>query len=167
MRSVRLSALLALLLPLSCKDLGTEPPLSLFQDDIREAVFRFQFLHNDSGQQQSATAYYLAVFDSVNDQWTSLCHDPSNTFMSRFVGQSPPVKKLSQCTYGTLGVIDRETGQSGLIFRLGAIWQTGPTEVVIEGGYFEGGLSASGNRYWVQRIDGQWIVVKYGMMWIS
>ena len=56
-------------------------------DDIREAVFRYQFEHNASGQQQSAHDYYLAIGDQDAD--------PSDEFMKRFAHHKPPVHKAS------------------------------------------------------------------------
>ena len=41
------------------------------------------------------------------------------------------------------------------------------TEVEVAGGYYEGGLSASGNVYRLKRVDGGWKVIEDGMEWIS
>lgn len=53
--------------------------------DICEAVFRYQFEHNASGAQQKAKAYFLKIHNK----------DPSDEFLARFKGHTPPVKKGS------------------------------------------------------------------------
>ena len=57
------------------------------QNEIREAVFRYQFEHNASGQQQTAKVYFLSF---GKDQ------EPSDEFIARFKDHKPPVKKRSQ-----------------------------------------------------------------------
>ena len=70
------------------------------KDNIREAVFRYQFEHNASGQQQNAKVYFLSLDKGA---------DPNKAFMLRFRDHNPPVKKRSQAT-GKFEVIDKETG---------------------------------------------------------
>jgi hypothetical protein len=127
------------------------------EDNIREAVFRYQFEHNASGQQQNAKVYYLSL---VKDS------DPKDEFMLRFKGHKPPVKKRSQAT-GQFEVIDKETGERGLIFRATTIEQLDEDKVIVDGGYYEAGLSSSGNTYTVERKDHKWVVTKDQMRWIS
>src|SRR5689334_13010252 len=83
------------------------------EDDIREAVFRYLFEHNASGQQKKAGVYCLSLGEDA---------DPSDEFMRRFAGHKPPVRKLSQCTVGPYhGVIDKRTQKVGLKFRVSNI----------------------------------------------
>jgi len=91
------------------------------EDDIREAVFRFQFDHNASGLQQNAKVYFLSL--GKGDK------DPSDEFMERFRGQKPPVKKVSQGTVSVTGVKDKETREQGLIFRVTSIKWISHTEI--------------------------------------
>ena len=44
---------------------------------------------------------------------------------------------------------------------------TDKDHATVNGGYFEAGLSASGNVYTVERLKGVWTVVKDEMTWIS
>src|SRR5262245_56617521 len=115
------------------------------EDEIREAVFRYEFEHNVSAQQQSARVYRLSLGDR---------RDPADTFIARFEDHLPPVKKVSQ-------------GKGGLIFTAGSIKQLGRNKVLVEGGYYEGGLSASGNTYTLERSDGKWMVTHDQMRCIS
>jgi hypothetical protein len=51
----------------ACKDRGSEiESISSKEDDIREAVFRYQFGHNESGQQQNTNIYFLCVMTELD-----------------------------------------------------------------------------------------------------
>ncbi len=142
---------------------STSLPRSAQEDDIREAVFRYQFEHNASGAQQTAKFYCLSLGEYSTDI------DPDDGLMQRFQGHKPAVKKVSQCAYGfEVGVKETETGQSGgLVFRVTSIRWISDTEVEAEGGYYEGNMSSSGNVYQVVRKEGRWIVTEDQMRWIS
>ncbi|MFH0991247.1 MAG: hypothetical protein V1799_14665 [bacterium] len=157
---------IALTVP-GCKDSGSEPPLSLLEEDIQEAVFQYQFLHNYSGLQQQASAYFIGIYRRGDSVRQGSYLDIAETLLARFHGSKPPVKKVSQCIQSINGVFDKETGERGLLFRIESIKQVSNDVVEVEGGYFEGGLSASGNIYTVQRNDHRWVVVKDRMLWIS
>src|SRR6476661_8788247 len=84
--------------------------------DIREATYRYQFGKNASGQQQSAKNYYLSV--DIGDKR----EDPDDAVIKRFADNTPPVKKVSEChASANTGVVDKKTGERGLIFYTGAI----------------------------------------------
>jgi hypothetical protein len=129
------------------------------EDDVREAVFRYQFEHNSSGQQKRASVYCLSIGENT---------DPSDEFIKRFANHSPPVRKISGCNVGPYdGVVDKLTHKLGLVFRVSSInWISG-TEVEATGGYYEAGLSASGDTYTVRKRLGKWRVAKDKMNWIS
>lgn len=158
---------LALFTLSSCDDSGTDPPVERSLDEIREAVFRYQFLHNASGQQQNAGAYFIGLY--VPDDYLHGTHyvDPTDNLLARFAGNVPPVKKSSECTYSVQGVFDIRTGARGLLFRIESIREIDPNQVEATGGYFEAGLSASGNVYTVTRTNDRWTVVKDRLIWIS
>jgi len=114
--------------------------------DVCEAVFRYQFGHNASGAQQRAKAYFLSVRGS----------DPPVEFLRRFERHRPLVKPGSQFKVG-----------AGLQFRIGSFKWTGETTAEVEGGYYEGNLSSSGNTYRVKKTDSGWKVTGRIMSWIS
>jgi hypothetical protein len=131
------------------------------EDDLREAVFRHQFDHNASGQQRAAKVLCLQIEGK---------RDPSSALLRRFEGNEPLVKKASLCTFkqgSARGGVQDETGARGLIFRIDSIRRTGPDTAVVEGGYFEAGLSASGNVYELAKEGERWVVKKDTMQWIS
>jgi hypothetical protein len=125
-------------------------------------VFRYQFQHNASGQRQTAGVYCLSLGGLEASQ------NPSDELMSRFQSHEPPVKKVSQCTRSPVyGVQDKQTEKQGLIFRIDRISWVDDTEVEVEGGYYESGLSASGDFYRVVRKLGRWRVKEDRMLWIA
>ena len=132
-------------------------------DDIREATFRYQFAHNASGQQQAAKVYFLSFVDELSER-----SDPNDGFMKRFAGNNPRVAKNSDSGVSKNGVVaDKKTGEEGLIFTVRAIKWISTNEVEVEGGYYEAGLSSSGNTYYLKKKDGKWMVTKNVMHWIS
>jgi hypothetical protein len=138
-----------------------EDKIGKFQvDDIREAVFRYQFDHNDSGQQKSAKVYFIGVGEKAAD--------PSDDFMKRFADHLPPVRKASASHFITgKGLLDKKTGERGLAFQVTTIKWISDTEVEVSGGYYEAELSSSGNTYTVQKKNRKWKVTKNKLDWIS
>lgn len=131
------------------------------EDDVREAVFRHLFDHNASGQQKTAKVYCLQIEGKL---------DPSPELLSRFDGNQPPVKKASLCSFkggSGRGGVEDETGAKGLIFRVDTIQHPSADTALVEGGYFEAGLSASGNVYELVKEGDHWIVKQDTMKWIS
>ncbi len=130
------------------------------EDDVREAVFRWQFGHNASGQKTNAHAYFLAIGEKGVD--------PTDAFMKRFAGHTPPVRKVSaaSASAGRM-VFDKETGETGLIFRVMSIKWKSDTEVDVTGGYYESGFSAAVNTYTVRKEEGKWKVTRDKRDWLS
>ena len=114
--------------------------------DICEAVFRYLFKHNASKVQQKAKSYFITIFKQ----------DPSDEFLARFTGNNPPVRKGSDFAIG-----------EGLVFSIGSIIRIGEDTAQVCGGYYETGLSSSGNIYTVVRKNGLWVVENDEMLWIS
>src|SRR5579864_8698340 len=130
------------------------------ENDIREAVFRYQFHHNSSIRGKSAAVYCLSVGEKNAD--------PPDDLMRRFAAFKPPVRKASDCsTDAYRGVAEKRTGKRGVVFRVRTIKWVSETEVDVVGGYFEDGLSASGNTYTVIKTQGKWTVSKAKTNWIS
>ncbi len=157
---------------LSCGDKGSFPttPSDLEEpDQVREAVYRYQFLHNESVQQQSAQMYFLSAMVHAPPPSSAVwAHaDPSPALMARFDGHQPPVRPWSRCSASVYGVVDTLTGEHGLLFNVNSITVFEGDSATAGGGYFEGGSSASGNTYYLRRIGGSWIVIYDVLHWIS
>lgn len=148
-------------------------PRSAQEDDIREAVFRYQFGKNSSGQQQNAGVYCLEILprdlskEPMDSNYNVQPLDPGEAFMKRFAGNKPAVKKGSECSQSFDGVKDKAMGASGLVFRVENIRWLKDAEVEVGGGYFEGGASGSGNVFKVAREGNKWVVKEDRMLWIS
>ncbi len=143
-----------------CVSSATDAARLIQEDNIREAVFRYQFDHNASGQQKKATVYCLSVGKGRSD--------PSEDFMRRFADHKPPVRKVSECQINPYkGVLDKHTGAPGLAFRITRLTWISDTEAEVEGGCYEAGLSSSGNTYTVVKQHGTWKVSSDRMNWIS
>lgn len=158
--------LIRLILLLACTSLGFAADKDQDKqragqvDDIREAVFRWQFDHNASGQQKNAKVYFLGFHGKQGD--------PTDEFMKRFAGHNPPVRKVSACeSDAKKGVRDKTTGEMGLIFWISNVRWKSDTEVELGGGYDESGGSASTNVYVVKKVAGKWKVTSDKMMTIS
>jgi len=88
--------------------------------------------------------------------------------MKRFAENKPPVKMASECnTSADKGVVDKMTGERGIIFETGAIEWISDTDAEISGSYYANGLAASGNTYYLKKVNGKWKVIKSVMVWIS
>ncbi len=161
MRKLLLLMVVLLLIPIACSTgkKAVQPDASQ-EDNIREAVFRYQFKNNASAFQDKTEVYFLSIGAG----------DPGDPFMRRFEGHSPVVKKASEAVVSSAevtGVRDKKTGQRGLIFKQGTIEWIEDNQVKVEGGYYEAGLSASGNTYSVVKENDTWVVTNSEMHWIS
>lgn len=122
--------------------------------NAREAVFRFQFKNNASGLRNGADVYCLEIWQGGADPV-----DPDEPMLRRLSEGPALVRKSSSCDSGELGVFDKATGTRGLVLRTGKIdWVSGD-ELQVEGGYYEGPLSASANLYRLKKVNGAWVVV--------
>lgn len=153
-------ALTIALLVCGCSPTEQIAPQLSEEDQIREAVFRYQFEFNQSGFGKAANAYFLSVEGNK---------DPSPQLLERFDRHRPPVKPVSASTLesGTAQVLDMETGLPGLIFVITEIRWLSDQEVAVDGGYEEASESGSGNTYSVVKQGGTWVVVGREMHWIK
>ncbi|MFL5244891.1 MAG: hypothetical protein ACJ8FY_22545 [Gemmataceae bacterium] len=122
-------------------------PASLSDEewDICEVVLRHQIFHSAAAGRGSATAY-VEVHGC----------NPTGAFLDRFRGHQPQVKAGWRFSRG-----------SGVLYRIDVIRRTGVDSAEVDGGYYEGNLSSSGNTYYVVRKDGKWVMEREEMHWIS
>jgi len=153
-------ALLTTIATLGCSTNGPTVEKSCVDDNgIREAVFRYQFSHNSSAAQQSVDVYFLSLAEKA---------DPDEHLLARFAGHQPDVKAISQSRIVADGrVEEKNTGRSGLIFRIDSIHPLDEKRVRVKGGYYEANVSASGNNYFLECQDDKWTVVDAVGKWIS
>jgi hypothetical protein len=147
------------------------------EDDIREAVLRYQMLGwaSESGKPEKSSNYkdenvaakhlnaqiYFVLVDGK---------DPTDEFLKSLADVPRTIKKasLAKQTKKSPGwVVDKKTKQPGIIFRTNEIRWTSETEAEVEGGYHCGGLCAAGDVFSVRYEAGKWKVVQARMKWIS
>jgi hypothetical protein len=140
-----------------------DPAKAKAEDDIREATFRYEFLHNASSLQQEAGVFFLSIGIRKGQEG-----DPGDALIRRFVGHKPIVQKASRAKAGIGGLIqDKETGELGIIFYARKIKWIDDTHVEVEGGCYEGPAIASSNTYYLEKRGGYWAVTKEKMSWVS
>ena len=136
---------------------------------VTEAVFRYLLR-----PRRDETLYFLSV-GAPED------HDPDDAFMERFAGHQSPVKPVSEATLaGTAQpgsalaaapfpgqVIDRRTGQSGLIVRVSRLTWLSESEARVEASTFAHGLAARGYLYCVASEGDRWVVREVVLDWIA
>ncbi len=156
----------------ACSDLGEEPSPMYYQDDIREAFFRYQFEHNYSGIRQSAAFYALASAQltwlpnsppSPAHPWLQKSTDLPDEFMKRFEQNNPPVTKYSECFIGPginneITVWDPTKTKRGLLFKVSSIFVTNHNSVRVYGGYYENPASFSVEEYYLSGSKHTWAV---------
>ena len=136
---------------------------------VEEAVYRFQFVEYRS-QPQIGPLTYCVARTATDDIFSApVWTDPPPELMLRFRDHRPPVKRMAVCRIHTdvSGVTDVETGGRAVIFRVATpVWES-DTEVLVDGGYYYNGISASGKTYRVRFQGGEWVVVDARWRWIS
>jgi hypothetical protein len=143
--------LLLLLCPIV--SIASDTVRKIQEDDIREAVFRYEFEHNGSALQRKAKVYFIQVGQKYAD--------PSDEFMLRFAGHFPPVRKRSEFQNRFhMRILDRSTEEQGLLFTAGEVTWISDKKVEVAGGYNESDLSASCSTYTLKKRKGKWTVTK-------
>lgn len=129
------------------------------QDDIREAVFRYEV--DRRSKAGSRTVHYLALGASAD-------RDPSDRFMKRFQRYDGSVKKVSASTgYGSPEVRDAETGRWGAILFVESVRWTGANQVAVKGGVYGGQRAVRWNVYQVVKRGDRWYVTRVDMYMVS
>ncbi len=125
-------------------------------DKVREVAFK-SLIYNAAASQHGYKVYFL----SLGSTWTNNARfdiDPSDEFMSRFRGRTPSVKKASQAKIGDLAVIDKTTGQRGVVFTLSDLKWISDQAVEVTCNVYMAGLSSYTSKYTLSRKKNQWKV---------
>lgn len=131
---------------------------------VEEAVYRQQFAEHAPGANAGSVTFCLARTTATEElPWT----DPPESLLRRFSTHSPSVKKVSLCQLDLRGDRDPATGRPAIVFRVAPLSWVSDTEVTLDGGYHQSGLSASGQTYRVRYENGRWTVAEVVWRWIS
>src|ERR1700731_3005310 len=109
------------------RDLSRIPDRGKQEDDIREAVFRSQLANEERRPRQWKPAVY---FLSLRGGMGGDGKDPSDDFMKRFAGHTPPVKRYSESSIDDeQNIIDDQTRARCVIFFVTKIVWFGKSKV--------------------------------------
>jgi hypothetical protein len=118
------------------------------EDDVREAVLRYQFKAINL-----LVAFHFIAVDEKN---------PSDAFLLRFEDDAPPVRPLSEARVvkkPMRSVIDRKTSKEGAIFRVGSIKWISDVKADVQGGYECGdSCDEKSGVFHVTRQGDRWVV---------
>jgi hypothetical protein len=150
---VRVYIVLGISLVASCITVPTSSENAYLQDQVRKAVFEFQFKREVSGQKGQVPIYCLSL--SLAGEPTV---DPSQELLDLFVAHKSQIRKVSDCNRLERGVFDRVSGTQGILFFVTSVSIHG-TRATARGGYYESDLSSSLNTFHLrQSEDGAWRV---------
>jgi hypothetical protein len=130
---------------------AAESPRSAQEENIREAVFRYQFAHVEL-----IFAYHFIAIDGKN---------PSEEFLHRFRDSDPPVRPISDAERVKKPmkmVVSKDDQKQGVIFYLGPIKWNSDGKAEVEG-RFECGDTCDelSGVYHVTLQDGHWVVESF------
>jgi hypothetical protein len=147
------------------------------EDDIREVVLRGQMedwaksgdksevdAKDQTEREVAAALNFKVFFVSINEK------DPTDEFLKRFQNIPRTVKKVSESEISKkmrMPVVDKKTGELGIIFSADAIRWLNDHHVKAEAGYHCNGLCGAGYTVDLQLEKGQWRIKKERMNWIS
>lgn len=115
------------------------------EDDIREAVLRFQIRNHD----KTARICFVRIKSG----------DPSASFLARFSGSERPVKNRSEARIDSSGlVVDKNTGTRGVILAQDEIRRIDENALEVNGNYLCGSLCGAGGTYQLRREGEHWVV---------
>lgn len=136
------------------------------QDNVREIAFK-TLIYEAAAAQQGYKVYFLSLGNTwTNDRPFEI--DPSDAFMKRFQGRSPPVKKASQSKIGQEGEVrDKSSGHRGVIFIVSDLKWVSAQEVQATCSVFMAGLAGYTYQYTLTRKDNRWKVTDKKMVSIS
>jgi hypothetical protein len=121
------------------------------EDDIREAVFRFQFKNTGL----NVSYHFIAIDDK----------SPSDSFVKRFKDDDPPVRPISESHIEKKPirtVVSKKNGQNGIIFRVGRIKWVSDLKADVEGSYECGdNCAGASGAYHAVKQDGHWAVESF------
>lgn len=132
------------------------------EDDIREAVLRYQLKDYELQHEHEKTASCYCV--SIGETKPT---DPPDNFLRRFNYHRPSVQGASACDYRDGGVIEKHTVNAAVVFNIGNITWVSNSAVTVEGGYVEGNVGGVGYVYRLSREKRKWKVESADMRWIS
>ncbi len=146
------------------------------EQDIYAAVIRHQMeewvgggdkseaeAKNDNERSVAKILNFKVFFVSLNGK------DPSDEFINRFRDVPRSIRKVSSAERSKSGrrPLDKTTHLTGIVFDAEDLRWLDKDSAEVKGGYYCGGLCASGITFTVRRENGEWVVKTSHMNWIS
>lgn len=125
-----------------CTSMSTSAPAKNL--DLTEAAYRYLFDHNSSAFKRKVNAFCVGNDNNAEPRLLAALSDVE-----------PNVLPVTSCERGNWTVV-KNTGQKALIFKVDNIICESVDSCSFRGGYYEGNLSSSSNRYIAKRIEGRW-----------
>ena len=122
-----------------------DPVQEAIQDDVMETVL--QPPNEVQSKAEGITVCYLSIRGG----------DPSDSFLLRYAGHRPPVKKASE----------RKGRFDGVVLFVSTLKQIDKDTYEVAGGSYSGPLNAAGCVYTVQRVEKKWTITKSVQKWQS
>lgn len=117
------------------------------EDCIAEAVYRYQ-IQNSEGHEETSL-FFLSVGQD---------RDPEKEVIKRLEGDSYRVKPISQSANHHKVIKDKETGEEGVVLRVGNINWVNDTTVEVECSAYSGWGDVKGYVYHPTRGEKRWVV---------
>jgi hypothetical protein len=128
------------------------------EGNVREVAFK-TLIYEAAAAQDGYKVYFLSLGNEI---------DPSEEFMKRFEGRTPPVKKASLSKIGEKGEVqDKSSGQRGVIFTVTNLKWVSNQEVEATCDVFKAGLNGYTYKYTLTRKNNQWKVTNKKLVSIS
>jgi hypothetical protein len=147
------------------------------EEDIRESVIRKQMedwiKDGDKNEAEAKDETEKGIAKMLNFRifFISLNgNDPSDDFINRFHDIPRAIKKGSAAEVARvqrMPVVDKASGQRGIVFSADRIRRLGKDSAEVDGGYHCDGLCGAGIKFKVKRENGRWVVKRTKMQWIS
>ncbi len=127
------------------------------RDAIREVIFN-DLMRGEPGQREGYRVYFLSVGMTFTNN-RPVYDGPSEELVRRFSRRSPPVRSASRCAHKGSWVVDKETGERGILFGV-SVGSASETEAEATGSVFRAGLNGYSNKYWLSKKGGKWKITK-------
>jgi hypothetical protein len=134
-----------------CQNSFAQKAGSVQEDDIREAIVRYQIANWDL----RADVYFVEIQSK----------DPTKEFLLRFADIPKPVEKksASRIRKEVVGnyVEERHTKTRGVVFDQESIVRISDSRVDVRGGYYCASLCMAGGVYHLERLKDHWVVTDF------
>ncbi len=136
-------------------------PLPASEDDLTEAVLRYQFQQTNISARPDVKALCIQI--------GILNSDPSAEFLNRFEGNNPPVIKGSRCGFlpESGQMTNKTSGSPAVSFTVSTVSGQLFGQAVVDASQVSGNLGGAGFSYTVKKQDNKWVVTDNLMNWIS